>query len=110
MIEFDQAKADAVVTATDKDGLVRVFCDVRCRADWRNNVYASNALADRNMYGCWQCGEDLLQGLSLDMPMTMTICGAKGGNHESQRPIHRRRSQASAEHHRGSPFYGAWSS
>lgn len=76
MIAFDQTKADAVVTATDC--LVRVFCNALCRADWRNNVYTPNALADRNIYGCWQCGEDLLQGLILDMPMADDHLWRKG--------------------------------
>jgi len=66
---FDQAKVDAVVTAHDGDGMLRVFCSTLCRIDWGNNVYASNALADRNVYGCWQCGEDLMQGILLDKPM-----------------------------------------
>ena len=70
MIGFDQAKADAAVTAISY-GMVRVFCNIECRIDWGNKVPHANCpyMPGLPMYGCWQCGEDLMQGMLLDKPM-----------------------------------------
>ncbi|KKL72888.1 hypothetical protein LCGC14_2080420 [marine sediment metagenome] len=62
---FDQAKADAVKMLETGPSIL-TFCSIECRIDWFNGV---NCVKDRGLYGCWQCGEDLLQGLLMDKPM-----------------------------------------
>lgn len=46
-----------------------VFCSLVCKIDYHNGVTRYSPVADRNLYGCWQCGENLLQGMLLDMPL-----------------------------------------
>lgn len=62
---FDQANSAEVVTFRIGP-MTLVFCGALCRIDYRNGVRRRLEVADRNLYGCWQCGEDLVQGLSLD--------------------------------------------
>jgi len=64
---FDQAKADAVVTL--RVGVrILTFCGILCRIDWLNAAGETWGEV-RGLYGCWQCGEDLLQGMLMDKPM-----------------------------------------
>ena len=75
MIGFDQAKADSVKMLETGPSIL-TFCGIECRIEgttiylahpyWFNGV---NCVKDRGLYGCWQCGEDLLQGLLMDKPM-----------------------------------------
>lgn len=66
VVVFDQAKADAVKMLDMGVRGILTFCNIECRADWENGVSCAR---NRGLYGCWQCGADLLQGLILDMPM-----------------------------------------
>ena len=47
-----------------KGSVVYHFCSRFCLADFRNRA-ARRKEADDLKYGCWQCGQDLLQGLLL---------------------------------------------
>lgn len=62
---FNQAKADAV-KALEAGSSILTFCSTECRIDGGNGV---PCVRSRGLYGCWQCGEDLLQGLLVDKPM-----------------------------------------
>ena len=62
---FDQAKASMVVTR-EVGSSILTFCSTDCRIDRINGM---PCVRSRSMYGCWRCGEDMLQGLNLDRPM-----------------------------------------
>ncbi len=63
---FNPMLAEKVVTFTSPGEQMRlVFCSPECKIDWRNGKMCYPSIAHRNMYGCWQCGEDLLQGMNL---------------------------------------------
>ncbi|KKN16451.1 hypothetical protein LCGC14_0975600 [marine sediment metagenome] len=62
---FDQAKAAEAVTLGVGHSIL-TFCGIPCRIDWGNGV---TCVMNRGLYGCWQCGEDMLQGLLVDKPM-----------------------------------------
>ena len=58
-------KASTVVT--QRVGVsILTFCSTDCRIDRINDM---PCVRSRSMYGCWQCGEDLMQGMLLDKPM-----------------------------------------
>ena len=61
---LDQAKSDAIVTL-EVGAVVYTFCSIMCRVDWFEGTGAEQA-THMPLYGCWQCGEDLLQGMLLD--------------------------------------------
>ena len=64
---FNPKQAESIVTS--KVGpMVLVFCTLTCKIDYHNGIVRYPKIADRNLYGCWQCGEDLTQGLNLARP------------------------------------------
>lgn len=66
---FNPTQAEGVTTFTPPGEKMRlVFCSPECKIDWRNGKMCYPSIAHRNMYGCWQCGEDLTQGLNLSRP------------------------------------------
>ncbi len=66
MKAFSYVQAEKVAAFTPPRGnMTLVFCSPVCLLDWRDNKTRYPKIADRNLYGCWQCGEDLTQGMNL---------------------------------------------
>lgn len=63
MIEFDQERA---VVLSMAGPMILVFCTLLCKLNYHNGAVRYSPVADKHLYGCWQCGTDLLQGLAVD--------------------------------------------